>query len=299
MVNNSKNLIPKEERWKYTTMNPKAPTITGHIKIHKTGHPIRPVINWRQAPAFKLAKALNQNLKLLTPLPYAHNIQNTMELINKLKDIQISPQHALASLDIANLYTNIPVNETKTIINKAMIKQKINPSTRKELLKWFDAVTEQNYFTYNNNTIIQEDGLAMGAPTSGLLAEFFLQHLESTHIPKLTIKHKLAGYYRYMDDILIIYDTSSSNMIDILRDFNNIPQICHSQQNKKYYNKSTFWTSQSIKPKTNGNSQYTENQPSPTPSSCTTLTTPTNTSMPQPATSTIECSPMTYKASTS
>jgi hypothetical protein len=39
-VNNSKKLIPNEERWKYTTMNPKAPTITGHIKIHKTGHPI-------------------------------------------------------------------------------------------------------------------------------------------------------------------------------------------------------------------------------------------------------------------
>jgi hypothetical protein len=192
-VNNSKKLIPKEERWKYTTTNPRAPTITGHIKIHKTGHPMRTVINWKYAPAFKLAKVLNQNLKLLAPLPYSHNIQNTMDLINKLKDIQISPHHALASLDIANLYTSIPVKETKTIIAKTMVKQKINPSTRKELLKWFDVVTIQNYFANNNNIITQEDGLAMGAPTSGLLAEFFLQYRENTHIPKLTEKHQLTG----------------------------------------------------------------------------------------------------------
>jgi hypothetical protein len=221
-VNNSKTLIPKEERWKYTNMNPKAPTITGHIKIHKNGQPIRPVINWRHAPAFKLAKALNQTLKLLAPLPNLHNIQNTVELMDKLKEIKLSPHHTLASLDIANLYTSIPVKETRAIIARSMTKQKIKPSTRKELLKWLDTITKQNYFANGNNIVIQEDGLAMGAPTSGLIAEFFLQHLEKTHIPKLSKKHKLAGYYRYVDDILIIYNTSQSNITDILQDFNNI-----------------------------------------------------------------------------
>jgi hypothetical protein len=50
-VRNNKTLIPKENRWKYTNLNPSAPTIKGLIKIHKTDQPIRLIVNWRQAPA--------------------------------------------------------------------------------------------------------------------------------------------------------------------------------------------------------------------------------------------------------
>jgi len=47
----------------------------------------------------------------------------------------------------------------------------------------------------NREILIQEGGLAMGAPTSGLLAEFFLQHLEHIHIPHLTNKHTIIRYF--------------------------------------------------------------------------------------------------------
>jgi len=60
----------------------------------------------------------------------------------------------------------------------------------------------------------------MGAPTSGLLAEFFLQHLEHIHIPLLSDKHKIIRYLRYVDDILIIYDSNHSDVHSILDDFN-------------------------------------------------------------------------------
>jgi hypothetical protein len=70
--------------------------------------------------------------------------------------------------------------------------------------------------------LIQEGGLAMGAPTSGLLTEFFLQHLEHIHIPLLSDKHKIAGYLRYVDDILIIYDSNHSDLHNIIDDFNKI-----------------------------------------------------------------------------
>jgi len=35
--------------------------------------------------------------------------------------------------------------------------------------------------------LIQQDGLAMGAPSSGLIAEFFLQNREDTHLTQLSI----------------------------------------------------------------------------------------------------------------
>jgi len=43
----------------------------------------------------------------------------------------------------------------------------------RELLTWYDKITKQNYFTNKSNIIIQNDGLAMGASSSGILSEFF------------------------------------------------------------------------------------------------------------------------------
>jgi predicted transcriptional regulator len=45
------NIIPKENKWKYINMNPTAPTLRATIKLHKQNTPIRPIINWRNAPA--------------------------------------------------------------------------------------------------------------------------------------------------------------------------------------------------------------------------------------------------------
>ena len=50
--------IPKEDRCRYVNMNPTAPTIRGLIKIHNAEAPIRPIINWKNALAYKIAKAL-------------------------------------------------------------------------------------------------------------------------------------------------------------------------------------------------------------------------------------------------
>jgi len=101
-------------------MNPTAPTIKGLIKLHMPEHPIRPVVNWRGAPAYKLARLFTQKIRQLAPLPNTYNLENTTDLITKLKDTPILPQLALASLDITNLYTNVPVTETREIIAKAL-----------------------------------------------------------------------------------------------------------------------------------------------------------------------------------
>jgi len=62
---------------------------------------------------------------------------------------------------------------------------------------WYDVITGQNYFA-NKDTVIQYDGLAMGAPSSGLIAEMFLQNIEHLHLAHLTHKqnHKLLEICR-------------------------------------------------------------------------------------------------------
>jgi len=77
VVTDSKTLIPQEIKWKYVNMNPTALTIKGLIKMHRPEHPIRPMVNWRGTPAYKLARLFTQKIKQLTPLPNRHNVDNT------------------------------------------------------------------------------------------------------------------------------------------------------------------------------------------------------------------------------
>jgi hypothetical protein len=89
-----------------------------------------------------------------------------------------------------------------------------------------DASLEQNYIQFNDEYYKQNDGLAMGTPTSALLAEVFIQHLEHKIIDILK-KHHIIDYYRYVDDILIIYNTRTTNINDTLTEFNALHPKIH------------------------------------------------------------------------
>jgi hypothetical protein len=60
------NIIQKENTWKYTNMNPTAPTLHATVKLHKENKPIRPIINWKGAPAYELAEQLTNAAKIPT-----------------------------------------------------------------------------------------------------------------------------------------------------------------------------------------------------------------------------------------
>ena len=60
--------IPKEQKWNFVNLNPFPTSIRGLIKTHKEDTPIRPVINWTEVPAYKIAKHLSKTLTKLLPL---------------------------------------------------------------------------------------------------------------------------------------------------------------------------------------------------------------------------------------
>jgi hypothetical protein len=66
----------------------------------------------------------------------------------------------------------------------------------------------------------------MDAPTSAVLAETFIQYIEHTTIYKILQKHQIIYYYRYVDDILIIYNAQLTNIDNTIDEFNKIhPKI--------------------------------------------------------------------------
>jgi hypothetical protein len=72
-----------------------------------------------------------------------------------------------------------------------------------EIIYILKIILEQNYFQYDKQHYKQTEGLAMGAPTSAVLAEIFTQHMEHKHIYPILKTQEIIAYYRYVYDILI------------------------------------------------------------------------------------------------
>jgi hypothetical protein len=81
---------------------------------------------------------------------------------------------------------------------------------------------EQNYFQFDQKYYKQIEGLTMGAPTSAILAETFIQHMEHKYLYSILKTQQIIAYYRYVDDIFIIYNKSKTNIEKTLNNFNNI-----------------------------------------------------------------------------
>jgi hypothetical protein len=185
------NIIPKERKWKYTNMNPTAPNRHATINLHKQNKPIRPIINWKNAPAYELAKHLTQILHNCLHLPNTYNIQNSTHLTTDLQTMEINEDMRMCSFYIENMYTTIPYIDTINIItNIFKTNSEIDESNWIERIhtRTLKTMTEQNYFQFDQQYYKQTEGLAMGAPTSAILAEMY-KHMEHKQIYPILIKH--------------------------------------------------------------------------------------------------------------
>ena len=125
------------------------------------------------------------------------------------------------------MYSNIPITETKQILADIIEHNPIDTQIKQQLLNWYDVITKQDYFINNKEIIIQNNGLAMGAPSSSIIAGMFLQHTENSHLAHPAQKHKIINYFHYVDDIFLIFDPNYTNIQAILNDFNAIHPKLH------------------------------------------------------------------------
>jgi len=78
-----------------------------------------------------------------------------------------------ASLDISSMYSNIPTGEMTKILNDLCVKGNVDDKTRNEIVKITQIIVNQNYFRFQDNIYQQNEGLAMGSPTSSILSEVY------------------------------------------------------------------------------------------------------------------------------
>jgi hypothetical protein len=222
-LNECKQIIDTDSKWRYINLNPGTLVLKGLIKVHKENTLIRPIVNFRNAPTYNLAKMFTNVLEKYIPLPFIYNVQNSVQLMKDLANIPYVPGLRLASLDISNMYTNIPINELLDIMEDTCINNGLEPTLRQEILRITRLIVTQNYLNFQDKTYIKKNGLAMGAPTSSFLLEIFLQYIENTKIADILRSSRIEGYYRYDDDIQrTVYNESHTDIEEVQKSFNDI-----------------------------------------------------------------------------
>ena len=66
-------------------------------------------------------------------------------------------------------------------------------------------ILNESYFQDKGKLYIKPEGLVMREPTSSIFSETNPQHLEHNKIFDILMKYNIAGYLRYVDDIVITY----------------------------------------------------------------------------------------------
>ena len=153
-------------------------------------------------PTYKLTKTIND---LITPyLSHNDSIKSTKELTEILQTHK-SNKRTISSLDVENLFTNIPAHETINIIinniyhHPTLSPIKINSNTLRKILLL--CTTQVPSYDPHGHIYIQKDGIAMGSVLGPIFSYFYMSALEDK---VFNIINKPNIYLRHADEILLL-----------------------------------------------------------------------------------------------
>jgi hypothetical protein len=140
------------------------------------------------------------------------------------KELDIHSTYRMLTLDITNLYTNIPNKEVIELITMELqVNSHYDVNIQNKDTELMKVTMKQNYFLFEGTVWQQENGTPMRSPISSILAEIFLQNLETRFYPDLIRSRRHIQFIgKYVDDVLIICDSTKATAEDILSDHNNI-----------------------------------------------------------------------------
>ncbi|CAF4267577.1 unnamed protein product [Rotaria sp. Silwood2] len=160
-------------------------------KLHKPkeNYPLRPVTSAIKTVGYGLRKMLRNRLKHLRTSPYV--IENSFDFLNKIKSSK-NMDKILASFDVVNLFTNVPLTFT------------------------MDFILDQMYPTCAKSCL-QLPRIKQCPPVIG---DIFMTHLETTLMDRLT-QSDVCEWYRYVDDTFVVInkDANVNNILSILNEF--------------------------------------------------------------------------------
>lgn len=176
-------------------------------KIHKDPNqwivphqipPGRPIVSDCGSETYYTAEYLDY---YLNPLSVRHPayVKDTYHFIDIVKALKIPPNSYFFSMDVDNLYTNIPIPAGISCVEKIFLKYPDPRRPDQELLRLLEINLTRNDFMFDGEFYLQIKGTAMGKKFAPAYANIFMANWEREALQKCP--QQPACYVRYLDDI--------------------------------------------------------------------------------------------------
>ena len=129
-------------------------------------------------PVYNLAKYLDSLIK--PSIPDNFSINSNSEFLEKLKKFQHKNGDFCISFDVVSLFTNIPLQQTITIVADHLydVENNNRPAMPKDSFVSLLECATGGIFSHRGKLYRQCDGVSMGNPLAPTLANFFMGYME-------------------------------------------------------------------------------------------------------------------------
>ena len=189
-------------------------------KIHKSGNPIRPIVDYTGSIGYQTSKALAD---ILAPLVgnTIHHVVNSKQLAEEMTSVFVEEDYIFNSHDVVSLFTNTPIEKCLEIIKDRLENDNtLNNRTKltaDDIIELLQFVLTTTYFSFRGSIFRQIFGAAMGSPVSPIVANLFMEWLEQEAIATAPMDCMPQFWRRYVDDVLeIIHKDGTQKLTDHL-----------------------------------------------------------------------------------
>ena len=196
-----------------------------HCCIHKEpfdNPPGRPIISGIGTLTEPASKYIDSFIK-----PYVQQlpsfIEDTTDVLNKISVLTNLQNHFLVTMDVESLYTNIDHNDGLEAMRFFLADRDALPPTDfiVELTDW---IIHNNVFVFTDNIYKQCIGVPMGSCFSPNYACLYLGYWEKRFVlnPVNPFFHCITWYGRYIDDLLLIFNASVTQLLELHNYLNSL-----------------------------------------------------------------------------
>ena len=190
-------------------------------KIHKRlfSVPGRPVISNSTYFTENVSSFLDFHLKPLCQKVKSF-IKDTNDFLKKLRDLPPLPDDfIMCTIDVVGLYPNIPHDGGLEALKVALDGREDKSVSTETLLDLAECVLKNNIFEHNNTYFKQLQGTAIGTKMAPSYAILFMSYIENQILESSVLKPLV--WWRYIDDIFLIWQHGEENLKIFLEHLNN------------------------------------------------------------------------------